>query len=121
MLSVVVTVTPPAAAERVALTSLATDLVVTLNVADELPAATVIELGTVAEALLLDSLQLTPPLGAGPPKLTVPVLVSPPATLAGDTVSEAIVTGSSVNGMPILLAPKVAVMVSFVVAVTPLV
>ena len=53
-----------------------------------LPAATVTEAGTVAEALLLESETDTPPVGAAPLKVTVPVADVPPVTLAGLTETE---------------------------------
>jgi hypothetical protein len=75
--------------------------VVTVNVAVVLPAFTVTVAGTVAAALLLDSVTTEPPDGAAPVRVTVPVDELPPATavgfsetldsaVAGETVSAAV-------------------------------
>jgi hypothetical protein len=53
-----------------------------------LPAATVTEAGTVAEALLLERETDTPPVGAAAFKVTVPVDDVPAVTLAGLTETE---------------------------------
>jgi len=73
-----------------------TDLVVTVNVAILLPAATVTEIGTVAEVLLLDSETFVPPEGALLVKVTVPCTEVPPAMLAG--LSETDETVAAVEG-----------------------
>ena len=57
--------------------------VVTVKVAVVLPPATVIEAGTVAEALSLDRVTERPPVGAAPFNVTVPVEEVPPVTLGG--------------------------------------
>jgi len=56
---------------------------VTLKVAELLPAATVTEDGTVASAEVLDKVTTTPPVGAGPVRVTVPVEVVAPVTVEG--------------------------------------
>ena len=67
----------------------ATALVPTLNDALLAPAATVTLEGRLAAAvLLLESVTSTPPDGAGPLSITVPVAESPPVTLAGFSVIE---------------------------------
>ena len=63
-----------------------TALVFTENVALVDPAATVTLDGTVAEVLLLERLTVTPPLGAAPLRVTVPVEADPPVTLLGLSV-----------------------------------
>lgn len=54
--------------------------VVILKVAEVLPAGTVTVDGTCASALLLASVTVTPPAGAAPLSVTVPVLEDPPET-----------------------------------------
>jgi hypothetical protein len=73
---------------RVAKTDDVTTLVETVKVAVALPAATVTEAGTVADALLLERETDTPPEGAPPLKVTVPVADAPPFTLAGLTETD---------------------------------
>jgi hypothetical protein len=52
-------------------------------------AATVTDAGTVAAlVLLLVSVTTTPPVGAGPVRVTVPVLLAPPVTDEGLTVTD---------------------------------
>src|SRR5690349_10292214 len=75
-------------AVRVAETEDVTEAVVTVKVSLLLPAATVTERGTVAAALLLESETDTPPVGAGPLKVMVPVAEAPPVTLAGETATD---------------------------------
>jgi hypothetical protein len=58
-------------------------VVVTVKVAVVLPAATVTVAGTIAAVLLLDRATETPPLGAALLKVTVPVELAPPVTVAG--------------------------------------
>src|SRR5437667_90406 len=67
----------------------ATALVLIVKFALLLPAGTVTLEGTLAAALLLESITCAPPAGAGPLSVTVPVDdCSPPATLVGFNVSE---------------------------------
>jgi len=64
-----------------------TGLVVIVNVAVVAPAGTVTLGGTCAAAvLLLDSVTIAPPDGAGPVNFTVPVDEVPPITEVGPTV-----------------------------------
>ena len=65
-----------------------TVLLETVKVALVLPAATVTEAGTTAAALLLVRDTETPPVGAAPLKVTVPVEDVPLVTLVGLTPTE---------------------------------
>jgi hypothetical protein len=68
--------------------------VFTVNVALVLPAGTITLGGTVATALLLESMTCVPPAGAGPLSVTVPVDdCAPPTTVGGFNVSEETVGG----------------------------
>jgi hypothetical protein len=60
-----------------------TPLVVTVNVALVAPAATVTLTGVVAEVLSSERVTTAPPVGAGPLKVAVPVVLLPPVTLVG--------------------------------------
>jgi hypothetical protein len=74
--------------------------VLTVNVALVPPAATVTLLGTVAADALLESETAAPLLGAGPLRVTAPVVGEPPLTLLGLSVNEEIVgelAGAMVN------------------------
>jgi hypothetical protein len=59
------------------------DTVATVKLALVCPAATVTLAGTVAAALLRDSVTIVPPLGAAAVSLTVPVELVPPVTVLG--------------------------------------
>src|SRR5215472_5215828 len=91
-----------------------TALLLTVNVAEVAPAATVTEAGTVAAAvLLLVSVTTAPPAGAAVPSVTVPVLPAPPVTVPGLRVIEA--RGGFTISVDVLVAPLyVAVMVAVV-------
>ena len=65
-----------------------TALVLTVKVALLAPARTVTLEGTLAATLLLESITCAPPVGAGPPSVTVLVDCTPPVTLVGLSVSE---------------------------------
>src|SRR5437762_13932470 len=68
----------------------------TVKVAVVLPAGTVTVEGTLAAALLLESVTCAPPAGAGPLSVTVPVDdCTPPVTLVGFNVSEETATGGA--------------------------
>ena len=85
MVNVAVLVTIPAVAVIVAVVAAFTEVVVTVNVAVDAPAATVTLAGTVADALLLERLTPIPPVGAGEPSVSVPVAFVPPFTAVGFT------------------------------------
>ena len=76
-----------------------TELVVTANVVDMLPVGTVTLAGTAAaDVLLLERVTATPPAGAAPLRVTVPVEGLPPVTLVGFRETEDRVTaGVTVN------------------------
>ena len=80
-----------AAAEEV------TAVVVTVNVAVVLPAATITVAGTAAAALLLDKATEIPPLGAALVKVTAPVEDTPPVTLTGLRETEESAAGGAVT------------------------
>jgi len=76
-------------AEIVAEVDMRTIDVFTVKVALVLPAGTVTLEGTLAAALLLESVTCAPPAGAAPLSVTVPVDdCTPPTTLVGFNVSE---------------------------------
>jgi hypothetical protein len=82
--SVPVFVAPPYTPEMFTETAVPPESVVTVNVAERVPAATVALAGTVALTVLeLVSVTKTPPVGATPLSATVPVEVAPCITLVG--------------------------------------
>ena len=79
----------------------ATADVVTTNDAETSPAPMVTLAGTLADAgFVLASVTATPPAGAGPLSVTVPVADWPPATVDGLTPSELSDTGSAPGCQP---------------------
>jgi len=72
-----------------------TPVVVTVNVAVELPEATVTDAGTFASAELLERLTTAPLAPAGWPRVTVPVEFAPPKTVVG--LSETVTFGFAVT------------------------
>ena len=100
-------------AEMLAFTTDATAVVVAVNVAEVAPAG----MTTVAGTTALDDpevkLTVSPPVGAGPSSVTVPVLFVPPVTVAGDKLSPVNTPGLTVNvpfaGLPAMVAVKVTV------------
>lgn len=90
-----------------------------MNVAVEVPPATVTESGTVALALLEDRLTTAPPLGARPLSVTVPVEVEPPVTVDGVSVSPESTAGLIVS-LAVWVTPFIVpVIVTDVEADTP--
>lgn len=88
---------PPADAEIVTVVLDVTLTVLTVNVAEVFPAAIVTVVGTDAEELLLDTVTVSPPVGAAALILRVPVDVFPPATVIGLSVNETNTGGRTVN------------------------
>jgi len=87
MVRLAVTDALPKLAVIVADVELVTAVVVTVKVAVVAPAPMVTDAGTVAFALLDDSLMTEPPVGAGTERVTVPVEGVPPRTVVGDSVT----------------------------------
>ena len=97
-------VTPPAVAETV--TEVLDELgdVVTMNVAELPPAATVTLAGTLAtEGLLLESTTTVPPAGAGPLRVTVPVEELPAFTVEGESVNDDSTGGLMVRAVVLVM------------------
>jgi len=100
----------------------ATAPVVTVKFAFVAPVGTVMELGTEAAALLLESATTIPPAGASAFRVTDPVVEVPPVTLFGFRETMAEVTGGSVIVRTVVCVPFiVAEMVASTVLVTALV
>jgi hypothetical protein len=95
--NVAVRVVEPKTAVIVTPVEAATGIVVTVKVAVVFPADTVTDEGTVAAALLLLSEISAPPAGAAPFSVTVPVELTPPATLVGLKLSEVKTAGVTVK------------------------
>ena len=114
----VVTVTPLFVALSVAVALLWINVVVTLNVAVDAPAATVTLAGTVAAARLDDTVTTRPPAGAGPDSVTVPVADAPPRTDAGETVTLDATGATTVSVTDLLTVPSVAVITTSVSVAT---
>lgn len=103
-----------------------TETVVTVNVAEVWPAATLTIPGAVAVPLLVASVTVTPPAGAGELKKTVPVALVPPGTLVGLTETDcnnggAFGSGPRLIKKDLLIPPAVAVIFAPVSVVTRLV
>jgi len=120
---VVVLLVPAWVAIRVTVAVVATLPIVTLNVAVVLPAATVTVAGTLAAAELeLESVTTSPPVGAAPVSVTVPVIgVAALLAMTGVTVKESSVGGRIVRVACSELSPFVAVTVPDVAVATAVV
>jgi len=110
--------TPPYVLVIVADDILCTAIVLTVNVPVDEPAATVTEAGTVTFDQLDDKLTVTPPVGAGPARVTVPVDEEPPRTAVGDRARLTKVSGLIDKVAVCEAAPLVAVIVADVDVVT---
>jgi hypothetical protein len=85
--------------------------VLTVNVAEVAPAATVTEAGTVAAfVLLLESATARPPVGAALPSVTVPVAEAPPVTVLGEIDSAFGMAAHTLNEPVAVLPLAVALM-----------
>ena len=107
-------------AVTVALAGTVTTLARAENVAEELPAITVTFAGTEISGSSLATDTETPPAGAGPVRVTVPVWKSPPTTEVDSKESEAN-TGAFTVSVVVAESLKVAVMVAVTVFTTALV
>jgi hypothetical protein len=100
----------------------ATPNVVTVKVADVLPANTITLAGTLAAVvLLLVRLTETPPVGAAAFSCTVPVELLPPTRLVGFSDTEDTLNAGFTVSVAFALTPEVAVMLTVVVATTEVV
>ena len=115
----------PALAVMVATDDAVTDVVEIVKAALVAPAATVTLAGTVAAALLVESVTPNPPAGAAAVSVTVPCAETPPVTLVGltDTAeSDAAAGGGVTVSVAVFVAPPYApVIVAGVEAPTALV
>ena len=118
MVSVADLVTELYLAEMLDVTFAATTRVLIVKVAVVLPPGTVTVAGTVALALLLESVTAIPAAGAGPFKVTVAVDELPPLTVDGLRASEVGEGALTVRVDVLLTVPKVAEMVDDVLAAT---
>lgn len=109
---------PNSVPETVAVADAGTDKVVTVKLAEVVPAATVTDAGTVALVALDARVTADPPVGAGPLSVTVPVLGEPPTTEVGERVSDVRVAAVMLSIAFAEELPKVAVRVADVVAET---
>jgi len=116
--NVAVLVTVASSPEIVTETEVATGTVVIANVAFVAPARTVTLVGTVAAALLSESVTTVPPTGAAPLSFTVPVDETPPRTLVGVTDTEESAGGLIVRFVVLDPVAIVAVIVTGVEAAT---
>jgi hypothetical protein len=105
---VAVRVVPSYEAEIVAEVGRRTMDVLTVKDALVAPAGTVTLEGTLAAPLLLESVTIAPPAGAGPVSVTVPVEGVPPMTLAGFSVSDERVGGGGGAGVTVSEADLIA-------------
>ncbi len=98
-----------------------TVVVVMVKVAVVAPAGTTTLVGTVADALLEASVTVTPPVGAGPLRVRVPVELVPPVTEVGEREIAERLGGPTITLHVFVVAPSVEVRVAVVALVTGLV
>jgi len=111
--------TVPSVAVIVTVVALVTEVVATANVALILPPGTFTLDCTWAALWLLARLTRTPPSGAGPERVTIPVVDAPPPMVAGSRETEASVGGVTVRVAVPDALPIVAVIVTVVELDTP--
>ena len=104
-----------------ALVEVVTFVVLTLNLAEVEPPATVTVWGTDALLLLLARLTVMPPTGAAEPKITVPAEALPPETVVGVNVSDLSTGGLTVRVALCVTDPWVPVIVAIVCLATAVV
>ena len=123
ILNVAVTLTPARDPLIVAFTRELTLPCLTLNVAKILPAAIGTVDGSVAAVLELDRLTFSPPVGAGPVSVTVPItaVVALPFTVVGFIEIDISAVGTTVTAACTELEPNVAVTTPLEAVVTALV
>lgn len=111
----------PSFVVMVAIVWVSTPMVVTVNVAEVWPEATVTVAGTVADALE-EEIETTVPLGAaGPLKVTVPVEVEPPIRVVGFRLNATKAAGLIVRLADWIDEPRVALTEATVTPLTPVV
>ena len=101
----------PSVAEMVEVVFDDTEVVLTWNVIEVLPAGMVTVVGTMAEELEHNSSMTRPPVGAGELIVTAPVLDFPPATVVGLRVSDLRVGAVIVNVAVLVTLPRPALKV----------
>ena len=114
IVSVAVCVVPLKDAEIVAVCCVNTTVVFAENAAEVAPAATVTDVGTVAEDKLLDNFTTRPFEGAGPLRVTVPVDETLPATVFGLRLTDVSAGGLMVSEAAFDTVPFLAVIVATV-------
>ena len=105
----------PSVAVIVAVTLAVTDFVDTVKVAEVVPAAICTEAGTMAFVLLDFRVTVSPPVGAAPFRLTVPVAVMPPVTGEGSIDTLTSDAGLIVNDVVTVVESRTAVIVEVIV------
>jgi len=118
IVSTAVFVTPPCEADMVAVVDSVTFTVLTVKVTEVRPAGMVTDFGRVAADWLLDRATTSPPVGAAPLRVTVPVEDLPPATLVGLNVRDVSVGGLTVSDAVCELPFRVPVIVAWVAVAT---
>lgn len=119
--TVPVTLCVPSFPSTTAFVATVTDFVPTANVAEELPAGMVTNGRSEMLELLEEIVTFTPPDGASPDRFTVPVVPTPPITVAGLKVMLMRVAGVNVSDAVLETPLRVAVIVAVAELETPVV